>query len=141
MRIARRSRHEWPAGADVFLLDTIGEMGLVYGASLAVVMGKTLLPPGGGQNPIEPARFGVPVLHGPYVHNFAEVTAALDAAGGAFEVRDAQGLMEALADWLDDPAAAAAAGARGRAAVDALAGGLDRTWAALEPLLGPDRRA
>ncbi|MCP4392953.1 MAG: 3-deoxy-D-manno-octulosonic acid transferase [Alphaproteobacteria bacterium] len=60
---------------DVYVADTIGELGLFYRVSPVVLMGKTLRWPGGGQNPIEPARLGCVVIMGEYTSNFKEVSA------------------------------------------------------------------
>jgi 3-deoxy-D-manno-octulosonic-acid transferase len=135
LTVARRSRGELPsATTQVFLLDTIGELGLLYEATTFAFLGGSLVRHG-GQNPIEPAKLGVAVLHGPNVHNFVEVYAALDAAGGGQLTNDAAALGREAARLLDNPAAARAMGARAKSCVDALGGGLDRTVAALEALI------
>ncbi|MCB1542043.1 MAG: 3-deoxy-D-manno-octulosonic acid transferase, partial [Rhodoblastus sp.] len=59
------------AGAQVFIADTFGEMGLWYRLASVVFVGKSLTA-GGGQNPIEPAKLGAAILHGPSVENFAD---------------------------------------------------------------------
>jgi 3-deoxy-D-manno-octulosonic-acid transferase len=89
----------------------------------------------GGQNPIEPAKLGAAVLHGPHVWNFAEIYQALDGAGGALRVNDAGALTAAFGDLLTKPEKTARIGEAGKGTVDALGGGLDRTLAALEPYL------
>ena len=73
----------------------MGELGLFYRLAPLVFMGGSLVPHG-GQNPIEPAKLGAAILHGPHVHNFADVYAALDGAGGALPVADGQNLPDAL---------------------------------------------
>ena len=70
----------------LYLVDTLGELGLFYRLAGAAVIGKSLLAPGGGQNPLEPARLGCPILLGPHMGNFADVTARLLAAGGAVQL-------------------------------------------------------
>jgi 3-deoxy-D-manno-octulosonic-acid transferase len=60
------------------------------------------LAPHGGQNPIEPAKLGAAVLHGPHVHNFADVFAALDQAQGAMPVSDEDDLARRLDHLLAD---------------------------------------
>jgi 3-deoxy-D-manno-octulosonic-acid transferase len=140
LRVARRSRGEWPTAAhESFLLDTIGEMGLVYRAARVVLVGKSFLPPGGGQNPIEPARLARPVLHGPLMFNFAEVTDVLDASGGGLLIEEPASIGPALAELIAGRDAAEIAGERAKAAVEGLAGGLDRTLAELAPLLAGER--
>jgi 3-deoxy-D-manno-octulosonic-acid transferase len=89
----------------------------------------------GGQNPIEAAKLGACILHGPHVWNFAETYAALDQAAGAVPIEDGQGLRDKFAELLTDPQRVDGIGGAGKAIVDALGGGLDRTLDALEPYL------
>jgi len=89
----------------------------------------------GGQNPIEPAKLGACVLHGPHVWNFAEVYRALDAAEGALPIADAPELTARFGALLTAPERRAATGEKGRAVVEALGGALDRVLGALEPSL------
>jgi 3-deoxy-D-manno-octulosonic-acid transferase len=58
--------------ADVFLLDTFGELARIYAYATAAFVGGTLVPIG-GHNPIEPAAHGVPVCFGPSMSNFREI--------------------------------------------------------------------
>ena len=66
----------------------MGELGLIYRLAPIVFIGGSLVRHG-GQNPIEPAKLGAAILHGPHVWNFAEIYAALDQAHGAELVGDA----------------------------------------------------
>ena len=90
----------------------------------------------GGQNPIEPAKLGAAILHGPHVWNFAEIYAALDAAHGA-EAGDRRRQARGARRRLAQGRARARRGGCGRARrrVAALGGALERTLAALEPYL------
>ena len=72
----------------VYVADTLGELGLFYRLAGACLVGGSLVPHG-GQNPLEPARLGCPVLLGPYTANFAAIVARLLAAGGAARVEGA----------------------------------------------------
>lgn len=100
LRIALRSAGEVPeAGTDLYIVDTLGELGLWFRLSPIVLMGGSLIPHG-GHNPLEPARLGCAVLFGPHMFNFTEVTAGLLAAGGALEVADEAALVDALATLL-----------------------------------------
>ena len=133
LRVASRSLGETPtADTDVYLADTIGEMGLVYRLAPVAFVGGSLVPRG-GQNPIEPARLGVGVLHGPEVRNFADIYRVLDATGGARPVADADALAAAIVDAHTDPATLADRISRARAVIDASTGAVERTFAALAP--------
>lgn len=93
---ATRSAGEVPGpGVAVYLADTLGEMAHWYAMAGATVVGGTY-GPAGGHTPFEPAAFGSALLHGPSVANFAEVFAALDAAGAALPAADAGALAAAL---------------------------------------------
>jgi 3-deoxy-D-manno-octulosonic-acid transferase len=132
---ALRSRGELPGGdTDVYVADTLGELGLIYRLTPIVFVGGSLASHG-GQNPIEPIKLGAAILHGPNVWNFAEVYAALDQARGAEQVSDVEGLALRATAWLKDANARAAVIAAAHASVAALGGGLERTLAALEPYL------
>jgi 3-deoxy-D-manno-octulosonic-acid transferase len=135
----RRRSEPGAAGApatavDVLLLDSLGELAGLYRSATAAFVGGTLVPRG-GHNPLEPARFGVPVAVGPSMENFREIADAFDAASAWRRVRDAPELARVFAEWLEDPAAASALGARGRELVESNRGALARTVALLEPLL------
>lgn len=130
-----RSQGDMPdPSTEIYIADTVGELGLVYRVAPIVFMGGSLVGHG-GQNPIEAARLGAAILHGPHVWNFAEIYAALDAAGGAEQVTDASKLAVRIGAWLKDAAARKKAADTGLKAMDALVGALDRTVAALDPYL------
>jgi 3-deoxy-D-manno-octulosonic-acid transferase len=130
-----RSRGELPKrDVDVFVADTLGELGLIYRIAPIVFMGGSLVRHG-GQNPIEAIRLGAAVLHGPHVWNFAELYAALDEAHGAALIADEEALTANLADWLADQTARTAAAKAGAEVVEKLSGALERTLAALDPYL------
>ena len=133
--VALRSRDDVPKPDDeIFVADTLGELGLIYRLAPAVFMGGSLASHG-GQNPIEAIRLGAAVVHGPHVWNFAEIYGALDAANGAELVADAAGLMACLRGWLANPTARKALADTGVVTVGKLGGALERTMAALEPYL------
>ena len=120
---------------DIYVADTLGELGLIYRVAPIVFMGGSLVEHG-GQNPIEAAKLGAAILHGPHVWNFAEIYAALDAAGGAELVADAGKLTVRIGAWLKDARGAQHVAARpGCRRSSALAGALERTVAALDPYL------
>jgi len=133
--VALRSRDDIPKpDKDIFVADTLGELGLIYRLAPAVFMGGSLASHG-GQNPIEAIRLGAAVVHGPHIWNFAEIYGALDAAHGAEQVADTEGLTACLHGWLVNPAARKAIADAGSLTVSKLGGALERTISALEPYL------
>ena len=130
-----RSRGELPEpSTDIYVADTLGELGIVYRMAPIVFMGGSLISHG-GQNPIEAAKLGAAILHGPHVGNFAEIYARLDATGGAEQITDAGKLAVRIGAWLKDAEARRAVADTSLRALDTLAGALDRTLAALDPYL------
>ncbi len=118
------------------LVDTVGELGGLYGAADLVFVGGSLVPRG-GQNPLEPVVLGRPTVMGPSCENFAEPVERLLAAGGLTVVPGAEGLAGARGALLEDPAAAAAMGDRGRRALETARGATARTLDVLAPWLEP----
>jgi 3-deoxy-D-manno-octulosonic-acid transferase len=130
-----RSHEDLPtATTDIYVADTMGELGLFYRLAPIVFMGGSLVEHG-GQNPIEAVKLGAAIVHGPHVFNFTDVYGALDTASGARQAGTKQALVKQVGQWLADPAARqASVDAAGRV-VKQLGGALDRTLAALEPYL------
>lgn len=134
LKVTRRSLGERPGPqTQVHVIDTIGELGLVYRVVGAAFVGGSLVQRG-GQNPIEPARLGVAALHGPHVSNFTEDYALLDAQGGGVPVADAQALAVALAGFLGAPARLRAAGRAASEAVESRMGATRRILSELAAL-------
>jgi 3-deoxy-D-manno-octulosonic-acid transferase len=139
-KVVRRSRPESAATPDtgsppVVLVDTIGDLSAVWGLADVAFVGGSLRPGRGGQNMMEPAAFGASVLFGPYTTNFKEAAEGLLARGGGRRVADPGELASALIDDLDNPEAAAARGAAGRAFVLAQDGASERTLAEIDHLV------
>lgn len=127
---------------DLYIADTLGEMGLFLRLADAVVMGGSFshavgAAPVGGHNPLEPARLGKPAVTGPDVSNWGAVTEALVRAGGLAVVETPDDLPEVLGPLLDDLEAAKAMGERGRRAAAEAGSGLDRLMETLTVLLPP----
>ena len=87
---------------EIYLADTLGEMGLFLRLADVAVMGGGFAPGVGGHNPLEPARLGVGVISGPRVANFADIYAEMARSGGALIAEDAAALAGALAGLLQD---------------------------------------
>ena len=136
LTVAQRSRGAAVAEAtDVYLADTLGELGLCYRLAPVVFVGKSLGNNDGGHNPLEPARLDCAILFGPNMTNFREIAADLTAGGGAQVVDDEAALVTAVTGLLADHERCQrmAAAAVGLAA--AKAGVLDRVVDALQPCL------
>lgn len=123
-----------PGRPGVILLDSLGELASLYRLAAAAFIGGTLVPKG-GHNPLEAARFGVPVTVGPSMENFREMAEQFDRTQAWRRAADATALGEIWKGWLDDPAAAREQGARAAQLVEENRGALDKTLAMLEPLV------
>jgi 3-deoxy-D-manno-octulosonic-acid transferase len=119
---------------DVYVADTMGELGLFYRLADVVFVGGSLVPHG-GQNPLEPARLGCAVIYGPHMANFADFTAAFAKADATRQVEDGPGLAEIVGKLLGDSyeRARLAGGARRVAAAEAAV--LDEVEASIAPLV------
>ena len=141
IKAARRSaltpRPPLPGGegeTDVVLLDSLGELAGLYRIAAGAFIGGTLVPTG-GHNPLEPARFGVPVAVGPSMHNFRDMAEQFDRAKAWRRVADAGELAAAWDEWIGDPAAAREQGNRGLRLLEENRGALARTIEMLKPIL------
>ncbi|MEP4981630.1 3-deoxy-D-manno-octulosonic acid transferase [Ascidiaceihabitans sp.] len=103
LSLSRRSTGDIPQ-AQVYLADTLGELGLWYTLAPFVFLGGSLKPIG-GHNPYEPAHMGAAVLSGVHVNNFADTYAKLEAAGGARLVSSGANLAQLAQDWFEHPVA------------------------------------
>jgi 3-deoxy-D-manno-octulosonic-acid transferase len=117
---ALRSRGETFGSADVYVADTLGELGLWYSLARIALIGGSLRPGPGGHNPVEAAQLGCPILTGPYVDNWRDIYADLFAANAALLAKDAPALAGAFDEALRNPdgARAQASQARHVVAVD-----------------------
>lgn len=133
LNVARRSLSDVITPAtDVYIADTIGELGLFYRAAEVVFIGKTFAG-GGGQNPIEAAQLDCALVFGPDMSNFAAVAQTLRDADGAREVADETQLGDAVLRLLDEPDTRGHMANAAKDVARAEAGVLDRVMAALEP--------
>lgn len=92
-----------PPGAGLWIADTMGELGLWYRLAPIALIGRSLIAPGGGQNPLEPARLGCAIAVGPYTGNFTDHVALLREAGGLVETPDPPALARFVSTMLDNP--------------------------------------
>jgi 3-deoxy-D-manno-octulosonic-acid transferase len=119
-----------PGRPAVVLLDSLGELAGLYRLAAAAFLGGTLVSTG-GHNPLEAARFGVPLAVGPSMENFRDMAAEFDRVRAWRRVEGADELAAAWGEWLDDPAAAREIGGRSRRLLEENRGALERTLAML----------
>lgn len=122
------------AQTQVLLGDTMGELLFLYALADIAFVGGSLVPTG-GHNPLEPAALALPVLTGPHVFNFLEISAMLREAGALQEVDDASGLAGAVRRLVELPQDARRMGEAGRAVMLANQGALQRLLDGLGELL------
>jgi 3-deoxy-D-manno-octulosonic-acid transferase len=126
LEVARVSRGETAAGADVLLVDTIGQLASLYRLAHAAFVGGTLVPVG-GHNLLEPLAAGSPVLFGPHTGHVGEIAQTLVEAGAGGRVADARELAAAWSLLTGDSAECARRVAIGQSILRANRGALVRT--------------
>ena len=124
---------------DVVVLDTIGELAIVYQIATVVFVGGSLVATG-GHNVLEPAVFGKPIVFGPHMQNFAEIAEAFVSNGAGVQVAGDPQLDEALISLISDPVRRARLGAAARALVEANRGAKEKSVTVLADLLPRETR-
>jgi len=132
-RIERRSERKDGVASDTAILlgDTMGELLLFHAAADVSYIGGSLVPLG-GQNLLEAAAVGTPVVFGPHMFNFSDISRMALERGAARQVRDGAGLAQAVGDYLADAGSRQAAGNAGRKMVEENRGALARTLALVQ---------
>jgi 3-deoxy-D-manno-octulosonic-acid transferase len=115
-------------GTDILLGDTMGELLLFYAAADVAFIGGSLRPLG-GQNLLESLAVGTPVVFGPHMFNFSDISSMALERGAARQAHDAGSLAAIVGDWLENPSARREAGEKGRKMVVENRGALDKTLA------------
>ncbi len=135
LKYVRASGARADDGADVMILDTMGELRALYRRAIVAFVGGTLGEVRGGQNPAEPAAVSVPVLFGPYYENQQETAAALIGCGGARVVNNADDIVSAVSKWLGNDDARRTAGRAARECILHLSGGVGASLMNLRTLI------
>ncbi len=135
LRSEIEGRQEQLAAGAVLIGDTLGEMLRFYAVADLVFVGGSLVPVG-GHNVLEAALVGKPVLFGPHMHNFKEISRLLLVVGGGIQVTDGDSLALEAGKLLDSPQACQAMGAKGRDLLAANAGATAHTLRVIAGLLG-----
>ena len=135
LRSAIFAKTQLAAGeVDCLLVNSTGELKFFYEPATVVFIGKSLTAMG-GQNPIEPAALGKPVVFGPNMQNFRDITRLFLSKDAAVQVKDAQSLEHALAELFENPARRAELGGRAREIVSDNLGAVERTVEMILPHL------
>lgn len=123
--IIPETRHD-AGSVQCLLVNTNGELMNFYKPATIVFVGKSLAAKG-GQNPIEPAALGKPVVFGPHMQNFPDITRLFLSANAAVQVRDVAALEQAISELLSDPERRAQLGKNALAVVEQNRGAVGRT--------------
>lgn len=133
-KLARRSHKSIEVDTDILLGDTMGELLLMLGASDIAFVGGSLVP-NGGHNFIEPAAWGLPLLSGAHVFNFAEVARLLNAAGALRLVESVDVLAQEVRLLVNDADERARRGSAAVAVANQNRGAMEKTLQVIEPYL------
>lgn len=134
--VATRSGYETiTKSTDVYLADTMGELGTFYRLEALVILGRSLVPGYGGSNLLEPARFGRCLIQGPWTENFTALNTLFNDAKASIIVDGEALLTETLNNLLDNPDEVARLGAAGEQVSVSAYGVIDRVTEALGPVL------
>jgi 3-deoxy-D-manno-octulosonic-acid transferase len=118
----------------ILLANTMGELGLFFRVSDIAFIGGSLIPHG-GQNPIEPARLGCAIVHGPHMENFLAIEGELRTAGASETVTGAEELGRAVGTLLSNPGLRQRRVAAARTVAEGKTGILDAVFSHLDPAL------
>ena len=132
--IRRTESRSFSSEYSVYILDTLGEMQLHYAASQIAFVGGSLVNTG-GQNMMEPASLGLPVISGQYTYNFTEVTQLLTENDALVVVYNAEGLAKEICAMLSDANHRHNMGEKGRKVIEENKGNLKRLMKVIEPYL------
>lgn len=132
--VRRSAQGSYNSSTDVFLGDTMGELTLFMGAADVAFIGGSLVPHG-GHNLLEAAALGVPVVFGPHMFNFAEISSLFLAKQAAVQVANSDELASLLVRWLNDASERSQVGERGRELVNRNRGALQKLLTLVSELM------
>ncbi len=121
---------------DLYIADTLGELGLFYCLCPLACIGRSFSDDGGGgHNPLEAAQRGCVVLHGPNIQNLRQIYDEMDGYGAALRVAHESAMTGMLLDLLKDPSRIKALQEKGLQFSKEKAGVIEKVMSTLEPLL------
>jgi 3-deoxy-D-manno-octulosonic-acid transferase len=103
LTVERRAEGEPQENPDIYLADTLGELGIFYRFCPVAFIGGSFAPLG-GQNPLEAARLGAAILHGPHTDNFLQMMRRFDSVGASQLVDSAAALAASAKALIKNPA-------------------------------------
>ena len=112
--------------SQIIILDSLGELSQIYSLADLAFVGGSLIPKG-GHNLLEPAKFGIPVLFGPYVDNFQEVANLLKSSEGGIQVKDQAELYLKMDELLLDENKRKSLGQKAKGAISQQGGAAEKT--------------
>lgn len=139
LKVRQRSGGQLPqSGDDVYVADTLGEMGLFYRFAPSCIMGGSFVPHG-GHNPIEPAQLGCQIFYGPHMFNFLSICDDFESHGAAVRAGSEDEMVQLAARAFTDPAVFASVRDAARQLTAERAHVVDGVVAAIAPLIPKER--
>lgn len=135
--VKRTEQRSFSPELNVYILDTLGELQLHYAASQLAFVGGSLVKTG-GQNMMEPASLGLPVISGPHTYNFTEITELLSEQEALITVSNENELANEVCALLSDANHRHNIGEKGRQVIDSNKGNINRLMEIIEPYLSSD---
>lgn len=132
--VKRTEERSFSPELNVYILDTLGELQLHYAASQIAFVGGSLVKTG-GQNMMEPASLGLPVVSGIHTYNFTEITSLLSENDALLSVSNAQELANEICMLLSDANRRHNMGEKGRQVIESNKGNIKRLMEVIEPYL------
>lgn len=124
-----------PNNVEILIADTVGELPILYSAADVAFVGGSLIPGLGGHNILEPCAVGVPVVFGPVMPNFEEISHLTTTSKAGIQVHDSQDLETQLSLLLGDPNLRASMGDRGLRMIEKNSGATEQSLQLLLPLI------
>ena len=135
--VNRTDQRSFSREFNVYILDTLGELQLHYAAAQIAFVGGSLVNTG-GQNMMEPASLGLPVISGPYTYNFTEITELLSEQDALITVFNEKELANEICKLLSDANRRHNIGEKGRQVIESNKGNINRLMEIIEPYLSAD---
>jgi len=124
-----------PNSIDILIADTLGELPVLYSAADIALVGGSLIRGLGGHNILEPCSVGVPVVFGPFMPNFEEISQLTTDSSAGIQVQNPRELQIKLSMLLDDPNRRSSMGKRGIRMIEENSGATERSLNILLPLI------